>query len=261
MRTIPANVSHVTELPRAVATTMQIAQYGYAFAAGSEASIRLLSSLLRDSVRVWHAPMPFTSGGMKFAHGAFIVRVAPNAADVHGRVSRLALAAGATVTPIASAGVSDGTDLGSNSVVPIRAPRIAVLTGPPVSGTPFGFLWYALDQRLDYPSTLIDAAFVNNGELSRYSVLIIPSVQSGAFDRVLGDGGKTRIADWVRAGGVLITTEGATQWVAQPNYLLRMRLRVDSTRADSTGGAPLPGALPGCWCAPRSTRCHRCWPV
>ena len=245
VRTIPPNVTPVTELPRAVAMTMQIAQYGYAFPTGSEASIRLLSALLRDSIRVWHAPVPFTSGGVKFAHGAFVVRVAPNNADVHGRVSRLALAAGATITAIASAGVSDGTDLGSNSVVPVRAPRIAVLAGAPVSGTPFGFIWYALDQRLSYPSTLIDAAYINNGELSRYSVLIIPSVQSGALDRVLGDGGKSKIADWVRAGGVLITTEGATQWVSQPNYLVRLRLRVDSTRADSTGGAPLPGGLPG----------------
>lgn len=245
VRSIPANVSPVTELPRTVATTMQVAQYGYAFATGSEASIRLLASLLRDSVRVWHASMPFTAGGVKFAHGAFVVRVASNGADVHGRVSRLALAAGATLTPIASAGVSDGTDLGSNSVVPVRAPRIAVLAGAPVSGTPFGFIWYALDQRLGYPSTLIDAAFVSNGDLSRYSVLIIPSVQSAALDRVLGDGGKAKIADWVRAGGVLITTEGATQWVAQPNYLLRLRMKNDSTRADSTGGAPLPGGLPG----------------
>jgi hypothetical protein len=44
---------------------------------------------------------------------------------------------------------------------------------------------------------------------------------------------------------VLITTEAATQWAAQPNFLLRLRSRRDSTRADSTGGAPLPGGLPG----------------
>ena len=212
VRAIPAGVTAVTELTRAAATAMPAAQYGYAFAPGSEASIRLLASLLRDSIRVWHAPMPFTSGGVKFARGAFVVRVAANRADVHGRVAALAQAAGAQVTAIASAGVSEGTDLGSNSVVPIRAPRVAMLGGAPVSGTPFGFIWYAMDQRLGYPSTVIDAAYIGSGDLSRYSVLIVPSVQAGALDRLIGDGGKARIADWVRAGGVLITTEAATQW-------------------------------------------------
>ena len=245
VRSIPANVAPVTTLSRAAAPAMPIAPYGYAFAPGSEASIRLLASLLRDSVRVWHAPMSFTSGGAKFPHGAFVVRVAANDADVHTKVSRHAMAAGTVVTAISSAGVSEGTDLGSNSVVPVRPPRVAVLGGAPVSGTPFGFVWYALDQRLSYPSTVIDAAYVTNGDLSRYTVLIVPSVQAGALDRVLGDGGKARIADWVRAGGVLITTEAATQWAAQPNYLVRMRARRDSTRADSTGGAPLPAGLPG----------------
>jgi len=245
VRTMPAGVTPVTTLPRMVATTSQVAQYAYAFTPGSEASISLLSSLLRDSVRVWHAPNAFTVNGASFPNGAFIVRVAANAEDVHGRVNRLALAAGASVTPIGSAGVSAGTDLGSNSVVPVRAPRIAIIGGAPVSGTPFGFIWYAMDQRLGYPSTLIDASYIAGGDLSRYTVLIVPSVQGGALDRVIGDGGRTRLTEWVRNGGVLITTEAATQWAAQPNFLLRLRSRRDSTRADSTGGAPLPGGLPG----------------
>ncbi len=245
VRSIPAGVTPVTELPRMVATETPTAQYAYAFAPGSEASIRLLSSLLRDSVRVWHAPNSFTANGVKFPRGAFIVRVAANGDAVHGRVSRLAAAAGAAVTAISSAGVSDGTDLGSNSVVPVRAPRVAIVGGTPVSGTPFGFIWYAMDQRLAYPSTLVDAAYLAGGDLSRYTVLIVPSVQAGALDRMLGDGGKARVAEWVRSGGVLITTEAATQWAAQPNFLLRLRARRDSTRADSTGGAPLPASLPG----------------
>lgn len=245
VRSIPAGATAVTELSREATPASQTAQYGYAFTPGSESSIRLLASLLRDSIRVWHAPMSFTSGTAKFPHGAFIVRVAMNSATVHARVAALAQAAGAQVTAIASAGVTEGTDLGSNSVVPVRAPSVAVLGGAPVSGTPFGFVWYALDQRLGYPSTVIDAAYLASGDMRRFTVLIIPSVQGAALDRVLGDPGKARLADWVRGGGVLITTEAATVWAAQPNGLLRLRSRRDSTRADSSGGAPLPGGLPG----------------
>jgi len=245
VRTIPAGTVALTDLPRTASVAAPVAQYGYAFAPGSEASVHLLAALLKDSIHVWHAPNAFTAGGVKFAHGAFVVRVAANGPDVHTRINARAQESGARIVAIPSAGVTDGTDLGSNSVVPVLAPQVAVLGNTPVSGTPFGFIWYALDQRIGYPSTIIDAGYIASGDMKRFTVLIIPSTQGGALDRALGDAGKARLTDWVRGGGVLITTEAATQWAAQPNGLLRMRARRDSARADSAGGAPLPGGLPG----------------
>ena len=105
VRTLPVGVTPVTELPPRGRDRDAGSAVRLCVRAGSEASIRLLASLLRDSIRVWHAPNPFTSGGVKFARGAFVVRVAANRADVHGRVAALAQAAGAQVTAIASAGV------------------------------------------------------------------------------------------------------------------------------------------------------------
>jgi hypothetical protein len=123
---------------------------------------------------------------------------------------------------------------------------VALLGGAPASGNPFGFAWYALDQRLGYPSSVIDANYVAGGDLSAFTTIILPSVQAAALDRVLGDAGRQRLVDWVRNGGVLITREGASAWVAQERVgLVRTRVKRDTTRADSTGGAPLPGALPG----------------
>jgi len=189
------------------------AQYGYAFAPGSEETIR---------------------------------RVQPNRAEVHDVVMRRAAQTGVTLAAIASAGVDEGTDLGSNSVVPIPRPSIALLGGAPVNGTPFGFAWYALDQRIGYPTSMIDANYIAGGDLSQYTTIVMPSVQAGALDRLLGDGGRQRLVEWVRNGGVLITMEGASAWVAQERVgLVRTRVKRDSARADSAGGAPLPGGLPG----------------
>jgi hypothetical protein len=121
-----------------------------------------------------------------------------------------------------------------------------LLGGPPVAGTPFGFTWYAMDRRIGYPTTLVDAAFVANGALDRFNVLIMPSLQTAQLDVLLGDAGRQRLASWVRAGGLLITMEGATSWVATERAgLVRIRVRRDSVRADSAGGAPLPAGLPG----------------
>jgi len=222
------------------------AQFGYAFEPGSEASIRLLASLLKDSIRVRHAPRSFTSGGRKFLRGAFLVGVAANDSSVHRIVAARAAEARATVHPIASAGVEEGTDLGSNSVRVVTRPRVALLSGPPMNGNSWGFSWYAMEQRIGYPTTLVDAAFVAGGALDNFTVLVVPSVQPAALDRALGDQGRARLGDWVRDGGVLITIDGATAWLAQEaTRLTRIRVRRDTTRADSAGGAPLPAGLPG----------------
>ncbi len=243
---VPTNTERVLSIARVPFTAPARANYGYAFAPGSEASIRLLASLLADSVRVSYAPNSFTSRGTTFPHGAFLVRVAPNRADVHDVVARHASAAGAEVAAIASAGVDEGTDLGSNSVVPVPRPAVALLGGAPINGTSFGFSWYALDQRIGYPSTLIDAAFVTDGDLSQFTVLVIPSVSAGPLDRALGDVGRTRLVEWVRQGGILVTIDAASAWLAQERVgLVRTRVMRDTLRADSTGGAPLSSSLPG----------------
>lgn len=245
-RTLPASLAPLGDLPARPAVSTGRAQYGYAWEPGSEASNALLASLLKDSVKVWYAPRAFTSGGKRFSHGAFVVRVFFNTETVHQQVAQHASRAGVTVYPIASAGVDEGTDLGSNSVRPIRQPKVALLAGPPVSGGSFGFAWYAMDQRIGYPTTLFDASAVASGALDGFTTLIMPSLSGGALDRELGDGGKARLAAWIREGGVLITIEGATSWLAQESTkLARVRVRRDTTRADSSGGAPLPAGLPG----------------
>jgi hypothetical protein len=115
-----------------------------------------------------------------------------------------------------------------------------------VSGNSFGFAWYALDQRIGIASSLVDAGFIAGGALDHFNILVIPSVPGAQLDRALGDTGVRRLADWVRAGGVLITIDGASAWLANERVgLARIRVRRDSVRADSSGGAPLPARVPG----------------
>lgn len=221
------------------------ARYGYAFRPGSEASVRMLAGLLNDSVRVWYAPRWFVQSGERFAIGAFIVRVAANGATVHEAVRRHQQASGAVVVALSSAMADEGTDLGSNSVIPVRRPRVGLVGGQPF-GNSFGFAWYAIEQRLGYPVATVSAQGLAGPVLDELDVLVVPSVAAGAFDGVLGDGGRTRIQQWVRNGGTLITLDAATGWLAtERTGLARLRLRRDTTRADSTGGAALSANVPG----------------
>lgn len=244
IRTLPTSLERVPGIARE-AREWARGRYGYAFEPGSESTIRLLASLLRDSVRVWYAPRAFTVSGTRFPRGAFVVRAAMNDSSVHTLVQRNAAGAAARVTPLASAGVDDGIDLGSGSVFPVIAPRVALLGGAPVGGNSYGFTWYALDQRMGLPVSAIDASYAAGSGLENYNVLIVPSTAAAALDRALGDAGRQRIADWVRGGGVLITIDAATAWAAAERGVMRAKLRRDSTRADSAGGAPLPSDVPG----------------
>lgn len=219
-------------------------RYGYAFAAGTEAGIRMLAALLRDSVPVSYAARPFRGGAFRFDQGAFVVRVPPGRADLHDRVRRHAAQTGAAVAALASGAADEGTDLGSNSVFPVRAPRVALLAGAPVNGQSFGYAWYALDQRLAYPSTALEADAVAGAALDDFDVLVVPSTSAGALARVFGERGQRRIADWVRAGGVLVTIDAATDWLASEALGLS-RLRTAAEPAPDSAGAPLPAEVPG----------------
>ncbi|HEV2131396.1 MAG TPA: hypothetical protein VGR27_09860, partial [Longimicrobiaceae bacterium] len=228
----------------AAATEPASARYGYAFEPGSEAGLRLLAGLLADSVRVWYAQRGFRVGENRFPHGAFLVRVAANDESVHERVRRHAAAAGAPVAALSSAMVDEGTDLGSNSVIPLRTPQVALLGGSPINGNSFGFAWFAFDQRLRYPVTPVSVSSLTGAALDDFNVLVVPSTSAGALERELGDAGRERIAAWVRSGGTLITLDAATGWLASERLGLS-RLRRDTTIAEGQDGAPLPASVPG----------------
>ncbi|MEW5914931.1 MAG: M14 family zinc carboxypeptidase, partial [Gemmatimonadota bacterium] len=133
VRTLPGSLERITGLTKELREWTR-GRYGYAFEPGSESSIRLLAGLLSDSVRVWYAPRAFTTSGVRFPRGAFVVRAALNESTVHAKTQQLAAAAGARVTALASSGVDEGIDLGSGSVMAVVPPRVALLGGPPVGG-------------------------------------------------------------------------------------------------------------------------------
>ena len=242
----PVTASPVDTSWRLNAGPPDSARYGYAIEGGTEAGYRMLAALLRDSVRVWYQPGAFRSGASRVGRGSFVARVVGNGPKLHSLVRQHATAIGAPVVPLSGAGVDEGFDLGSNLVFPVREPKVAIIAGPGVSGQSAGYAWYALDQRLGYPSTILDPTAISGAALDEYNVIVLPSVQTAFFERMLGEGGRDRLTAWVRAGGTLVTLEAATAWVTTERVgLSRLRVRRDSVRADSSAGAPLPSGVPG----------------
>ncbi|HUP88992.1 MAG TPA: M14 metallopeptidase family protein, partial [Longimicrobiales bacterium] len=239
LRTIPAGAERIASVPVAPAPALPNARVAYAFEPGSEASIRMLAGLLADSVRVNFAQKWFKAGDEAFQHGAFVVRVAANNDRVHDIVRRHAAASGAHVVSLSSGLVTEGTDLGSSSVIPLRTPRVALVGGAGVSGNSFGATWYAFDQRMHFPVTNIPLSALGSSAIDEFNVIVLPSA---SLEQSTAD----RVGTWVRNGGVLVTMDGSTQWLSGEKVgISRLRARRDTTRADNQPGAPLPADIPG----------------
>lgn len=243
LRAVPGAVEPVEWIASRPSSFLR-ATFAYAFEPGSEASLRMLAGLLADSVRVRFAQRAFRAGGEDFSRGAFLVQLAANDTVVHQRVAHHAARSDARIVPLNSALVTDGADLGSNSVIPVRPVRVGLVGGQGINGNSFGFAWFMLDQRFQYPVLTVEAGSLA-GALEALDVVILPSAQGGGLDNALGESGRNALTAWVRGGGVLITLQGATSWLARESVgLTRLRPRAD-TASGPGGMAPLPVNVPG----------------
>jgi hypothetical protein len=218
------------------------AGYAYVFETGAEGSLRLLSALLGDGVRVRHARRAFRTAGVTFPGGAFVVLVDRNEPTVHDAVRSRAAEAGARVLAIDNARVDEGPDLGSSTVRPIPEPRIALVGGEGVNAYSYGAAWHAFDELLRFPVTRLPLTGLVLA-LDEFNVVVLPS--ASGLRAVLGEAGTEALGRWVRNGGTLVTLDAATAWLASGDGIGRFTTLDVTERDDGEAGIPLPASVPG----------------
>ncbi len=121
-----------------------------------------------------------------------------------------------------------GIDLGSNSFMPIKQPKIMMFGGVGTGATDVGEIWHLLDQRMSMPVSIVDVDRFANIELD-YNVIIMPS---GSY-RNLDKTGQDKLRNWISNGGTLVATEDAVKYLAQ-NGFTKVLFRSDSSKRDTT---------------------------
>jgi hypothetical protein len=213
------------------------AQSAYLFTAERNGASRLAYHLLRENYRVSAATTPVEAGGRRWPRGTYIVRVARNDSTVHGRIDALARESGVEVVGVNSAATSsEQFGVGSESVVSLLTPKVALVGDEGISQTAYGAIWWTLEQRYNMAFTPIGLGVLSGGDLSRYNVIIIPDASSGALNGRLGKTGADRLREWARAGGTLITMGGASAWAARDD------VNLTSARAVAKDTAAKPAA-------------------
>jgi hypothetical protein len=174
--------------------------------------------LLGEKFTVGVATQPVRADNRTWASGTYVVRTQRNPATLHDRIAALAQEVGTAVTALQSAYPDSGLGVGSETVMPLHAPRILLAGGPGVSQTTFGSVWFHIERELGVPVVPIELSAFRRIKLADYNVLILPEGSESTMFRELGDA--ERLERWVNEGGAIIAIGGAIQLLARSELAL-----------------------------------------
>ena len=139
--------------------------------------------------------------GYQYGPGMLMVPVSGqkiSADSLYTLIQKGATEAGITVRNVSSGQMKD-YDLGHFYNRPVKEAKVAVLIGGRMRSNVAGSLWYLLDNRYQMQPTMLDESTLSRTDLTRYNVLILSGELAG------GEAVAQQIANWVKAGGTLIT--------------------------------------------------------
>lgn len=203
--------------------------------------------LLQQGFRVAVATKQMNAAGRNWPRGSFVVRVTRNPETVHDAVARLAIEMGVSVVPV-NTGFSDegDTGVGGESVVSLKAPKIAIVADDAVDQTSYGSIWWNLDKQ-NIKFTPMTVRSIKNGGLKDYNVLILPDGSASQYMSLFAAGGVSSLKDWISDGGTLITSRGASVFAALKDVGLTSSKLVGSADDEEKGKAaeePKPSPTP-----------------
>jgi hypothetical protein len=186
------------------------ANTAYVWSCRGDGAARLALRLLQEGYKVATATKPLRAGERDFPRGSFIARVERNPASLHARVAQLARTSGVQVVAVQSAFADRGdTGVGSEAIVSLRKPEIAVVVDGPVSPEAYGWMWHLLERRLGVRFTAVRADRIGDIDLGQYNHVVLPD-GGPALQGALG-GGLDALKDWVSRGGTLVCLDEAAE--------------------------------------------------
>lgn len=188
------------------------ASVAYLFPYDDDNAALLALRLLGEGFRVAAASKPITIGKQEYGRGTFVVRVGRNSETLHARIAELAQTFAVPVVSVSSAFADEkGGGLGSETIVSLRRPRIAVVADDNVDASAFGAVWHLLD-KAQIPFTAVRLRSLNAEGLARYNVVILPD--GGGYESAFGKSGIADLKSWMGNGGALLGLGGGGTWFA-----------------------------------------------
>ena len=190
--------------------------FGYMVDYKNDAATYFLADAFKNDLKVRVARKPLTVDGKSFSRGSILFISKENPDSLERVLEDLSVKHGVEVFGINTALAAEGPDLGGGDLRLLTEPKIAILTGPPINVSGYGSFWHMLDYEFGLRMASVDISRIGRTDLSRYNVLVVPSVwgSSDAIKSVLGDSGLSNIKKWVKDGGTLIAMGEAAAFCA-----------------------------------------------
>jgi hypothetical protein len=196
--------------------------YGYVIRWNGLQSVRTVSQLLQQGIKLRYNEQPFETGGQRFERGAIIILKTSNQyqGGLWNKVRDIANQNNVQLTPVTTGFVDKGLDFGSGSVISMKAPKVALLTGSGVDANAAGSIWHFFDQQIDYPVTVVTADDAGYMDFGDYDVIILP----GGHYKFLSDKeGAEKLRSWLNGGGKLIAMEGAVAQLSKLDWTIKAK--------------------------------------
>lgn len=198
------------------------AAYAYAFRWDHYLAPKLLNQLLVEGIKVKVASKSFTlpiNGQMtQFHAGDIVIPTGIQTLEQASVVSILDKASKATdiaIEPLTTGLTDKGIDIGSRSLVTLKAPKVLIVGGQGVAPGEVGELQFYLDDILGIPVSVIEHARLSRSDLSRYSHIFLVN----SYYPVLTKSASEKLEDWVKRGGVLFGQKSAINWLSDNDIL------------------------------------------
>lgn len=207
--------NRVLSAPKISRNAFQKSNYAYLIDFRNSGSQKLVLNLLEYGVKVKVGTKTFSlnnqSGEKDFSYGSLLIPVSTQSIssdDLYETLKLLSSESSVEIIPVNSGFNYKGVDLGSSSFRNIEVPKVLIVTSGDVSSTEAGEVWHLFDQQLHYPLARVNAENFRRVPLNEFNRIVLVS---GSYD-FLNEQQLDELKSWVKAGGTLITVNGASQW-------------------------------------------------
>ncbi len=205
----------------------------------SIASSIVLNRLLDEDFRVRISGKSFELEGKKWDKGTLVIRVNRNPESIHERIVELSEEYGIKVTAANTGLSSEGNDLGSNFIVPVKKPKIAIVAESPASPYSYGAIHYLFERVFDMPFTRISPEMLSS--LAEYNVVLLPS---GNYKKSLSKEELESFEKWIREGGTVISISSSTEWL-RTSKISKIKVLNDTPDPENEDKKIKPDRTPG----------------
>jgi hypothetical protein len=174
----------------------------------------LLQQLTQNNVRVRivtkATEVQTVQGGVALAAGDLLIPtgIQDDAQAVQDELAQWLAGHPMVVHAIQQGRALSGPDLGSGSMRAARKIRPAMVVGDGLNPYDAGEIWHLADQQLGLSLTRVEWYRLNRFPLDDYTHLLMVAGNYGQLSEAL----KQKITTWVKNGGHLVLTEGASTW-------------------------------------------------